>query len=1229
MSCRMNYKGKDYSETDFKAISAVHQSIKEELIATTAFEPKKGNLYVAKLNTTRQKKAYAKIGEINRRYGTLVVSARNPARQVHINVNPVADAILQAARDSNKPGFIQGEFLFQKIQENAEKSTPNGIINEALKSFLQTNNISMKYWDSLVELTGHDAEAAYDVINRTVHVAEGRENLDTLPEETGHAIVETLGKDSALVKSLVHHVSQMDYMSIIDPEYAKTYQNNRDMLIREASAQLIGQVITGKIKVPIAERPMNLIQKLIHSFLNLFTRTTGFDAHMKEAVAKASKLAEMALTGVKFDETKYNSFQDQPTNQFFFQKQKVEKKTSTKASQEQATRINYIKKRIQALEREVSKEKDQVEKDRIFEKLDTLRTKFTEYKNNPTLSNITEIMRPMLYEVEQFIRKVQTGDVNIDDVSRKDILFARDVIQRSKFTNIASEANALDNDLAPIITKLFAHQATKELGMPDEITPDDINSIEQDINWIEGGVGALVNKHNYVGQTVAIMIKKSQNRILRFDDEISRKIDDEVIKLKKYQNAKGLKGNDIYKVFIQNTGKTTVLTREYNEKFYSDRKKAFKDTHSEDQKTKEAAFVWIKQNFDEDGKVIPKKEYTNQNYQTIQNTPALKAFYDFFKKTTDEAFEKLPVQGSPNFIANLKDKMITQIFKSEGVRGGILSAVNDVLGTQEVKEDKVSNEDLFSDEIQLRFLNPLGKSEKSSDLGNVLLIFSKFANAHNEMSEILPFARLAQEKIGEKEYKSSVNPGRTYSGLKSNIYQMIEKHIDIQIKGITKVPLKKFEYTVHDENGKEIKKFFDLGTIVDFGVKYNSLLRIGLNPFLAVSNVIQGDINSLIDAVGGRFYNTSQLAKSAAIYYLQIYNKDSKLNVMHRKLRLLRQLNEYQPVNKDRLKDRISLAQVEKIMYAPQARGELFIQSKIMVASMLHDQIVDKNGQKHALWDAWDEKGEWKSELFGELTEDRIGIIVNKIQEIISKSQGRYSSEDAATWSQNAIFRAAFQFKKWIPAAVESRMDKYGWNPMLREWDEGRWRTGNRLIKEAFFSKDPGKRGYMNMVKSVFDSKFRLEQGGLTDMEAANIRKNLIEITLLAATIVLGAHFLGHDYRKKHKDILGNPSVKFIMDQLNRISGDLAFFTSPGQLTQMAQNTIPLMKTAQDLGTTLINLPYVFGGVDATYKKGGMAGENKFMAHFLRNIPGLNSFMKVKTNFRKDVPAPDYNQQSR
>jgi len=122
------------------------------------------------------------------------------------------------------------------------------------------------------------------------------------------------------------------------------------------------------------------------------------------------------------------------------------------------------------------------------------------------------------------------------------------------------------------------------------------------------------------------------------------------------------------------------------------------------------------------------------------------------------------------------------------------------------------------------------------------------------------------------------------------------------------------------------------------------------------------------------------------------------------------------------------------------------------------------------------------------------------------------------------------------------------------------------------------------------------------------------------ATVTLAAMLLGGDdpdSKRRRK----NPMVRFALDQLNSVSGDLTYFYSPGQMNKLLTNTAPLAKTVNDMILTVENIPYMFGGQDSEYKRGSRKGENKFYSRFTELIPLYNPSLKVIRYFNGE----DYN----
>jgi hypothetical protein len=283
-------------------------------------------------------------------------------------------------------------------------------------------------------------------------------------------------------------------------------------------------------------------------------------------------------------------------------------------------------------------------------------------------------------------------------------------------------------------------------------------------------------------------------------------------------------------------------------------------------------------------------------------------------------------------------------------------------------------------------------------------------------------------------------------------------------------------------------------------------------------------------------------------------------------------------------------------MYYPQRIGEKQLQTSTMIALMLNTKVKTKDGSEINMWEAFDESGKWNTELMGyELTEDMIFKTTNKIQRINQMIHGRYSAKDAAAATQYSLFRAAFQFKKWIPAAIEARFGDKRYDDRLGEEIEGRYHS---YVK-----------GFKFMLAKLKGDIDAVEANKFTELDIYNMRKNSLEVLLIVSTMLMA---WGFDDDKKRKD----PSYKYMMNQLNQISGDLLFFYNPNKMVDTVAGSIPVAKTMKDLYKAIENIPAVFTG--EKYVRGRNKGENKELAAIINLTPIVKPIADVARLWNKD-----------
>jgi len=224
-----------------------------------------------------------------------------------------------------------------------------------------------------------------------------------------------------------------------------------------------------------------------------------------------------------------------------------------------------------------------------------------------------------------------------------------------------------------------------------------------------------------------------------------------------------------------------------------------------------------------------------------------------------------------------------------------------------------------------------------------------------------------------------------------------------------------------------------------------------------------------------------------------------------------------------------------------------------------------------------------------------MGIDIDKIQRLNDMIHGRYSQREAATLNQYVGYRLISQFRKWIPAAIEQRLGSKQYDNRLGVEIEGRYLTIGRFI----FSKD------------IMTNFAKMAKGELSELEMYNMKKNLIELTLLGASALAYLALNGGDDEDRKKR-LKNPYIKTGLTLLNRVAGDIEFFYSPTKINDLAKNAVPISKTLGDLAKAFEYIPYAFYVGDSQYKKGSRKGENKFYNTSMRLIPGVKLIPDIK-----------------
>ena len=1113
-------------------------------------------------------------------YGSQIVidnksNPRGTLVKIEIKSNLIDD-FEDRDKNKNNPNLAQLDNNKQ-INTNDTKFLKEQV-NTLFKEYLQQNGIKIEFLDSLNQEYFNDPVAIYDSINKVIKINLNKANITTLPEELGHHISIALGLDNTLIKRALNLIGRLDYKVILGQEYVNLYKNDATLLKLEYLGKLISKrIVENKLPDELNNengvKIWDTIKNILDAFIKLFKPNSNIQDELDKIVSelsnkilKGDKINDVGTLSTKMAQldNKYGVLWDKYKQEInYYNKLLIKLKNSTKS-----------------LSKKLDDEIDPVKKSNIQSNLDYNKSKIKNIEDN--LSELQEtknkqilinLANDTLNEIEVYIDKIRNGERLPSGENIANIIETLEKFEN--FTPSSGQAKKILDEIKPLVRKYTEDQAQSNLGRD---ISDEINKNEQDIFAGAKNFGSLTDIKNSIARTISFIVKEAQNIISTNNKKSYELVKEQVDKLTKWSKANGVK--NMYDIFIQEHNGTTVLTKEFTPEFY----KAISDTYKLPEREGINARKKIA-TFNENRLVgdrfvpIDKVKYTNKNYVKIQNTKELKEFYEFYKKQIENLSDRLPVNLNGNFIPNIAEKTIGDILKSDKkLTTKLKEGIGHIIDIYESDNNDfiIDNELVDKNTIKIKYVAKIGAEFKSKDLGTSLLKFMYFTNSYEQMDDVLPKVRLLQKQIAEK--KNFIKDGRikqTINGDESNVYKMVDAYIKMQVLGQMK----------NDEK---------YAPAIDFGLKYTSLLRIGLNPFNALTNVVIGNIGNFVEGAGGRFFNNTEYTKAVSLFTkynaIDMSTKDeSKKSKLHKLIMIfnpLMELEDYENLEKINIGSNEYRDKINSLMYSLQRVGEKQLQTSTMLAAMMHTKLKTKDDVEISMLDAFDENGKWQSDLMGyELTKESITKFSNKIHKINQMIHGRYSSKDAAILQQYALFRAAFQFKKWIPAAIESRLQSKRFDDALGVEIEGRYHSYTK--------------GFNLLVSKLQGDIEKIEKYKFTETDIYNMRKNMMELTILLATIGMYVGLGWDDDKEKKK----SGWYKFTMSQLDRVSGDLLQWYNPSQIIESGSGGLAILKTAKDLLNVIPNMQYIVGGDKSEYKKGRKKGENKFISSVVDVLP--------------------------
>jgi len=373
-----------------------------------------------------------------------------------------------------------------------------------------------------------------------------------------------------------------------------------------------------------------------------------------------------------------------------------------------------------------------------------------------------------------------------------------------------------------------------------------------------------------------------------------------------------------------------------------------------------------------------------------------------------------------------------------------------------------------------------------------------------------------------------------------------------------------------EQEAQQLGRNVVVSKLLDKLMTHNQAMAFWFNPFSAFNNFAFGVVSNLIWAADGTDFKVKDSIKSFWIMLRSAFNlKDGKLDKVAQLMAKFNMMAERLEYETSTIQNE-TMRKLKDIPYVLLRKGDYFIKGMTMVAAMMNKQIeVTVNGKKQtiSLWEAFDEHGNWNTELYGE-NPDWNGDFSNPeenkefvnfrlyVQALSTKLHGNFDPSTTPMYKKYVFLRMLGQFRaSWVIEGIKDRFQAKRYDEYLGRYVEGRYVTAFHL-------------GFKKSLKTLY--KLTLDLMGIEqdwkylpvrdrELIIANMRRNLMEIYLymamLATYLLIKASIDDDDDEDKWGTITA-------LNTLNRVMQDTTFYLSPKTFIEIVKDPIPLLSLA-------------------------------------------------------------------
>jgi hypothetical protein len=468
------------------------------------------------------------------------------------------------------------------------------------------------------------------------------------------------------------------------------------------------------------------------------------------------------------------------------------------------------------------------------------------------------------------------------------------------------------------------------------------------------------------------------------------------------------------------------------------------------------------------------EEYYSKEYQFIQDTPALRAYYEAYIDFNEQANDFLDVQINRSFIPNVQKSLVqsfidsggSSLFSKEGrkmmkesyLRSLQVRDIDDSMGIIDPETGEMISRIpiLFTDPVR-DTLGDIDLSLKSRDLTTNLMLFAETAYNYKYAKEHEEAALMLKELVQQKDFYLTDYFGRITGDIRKGDKVTLDT-----LDGFIKYYFYGQRIQSKDKAIKLGEKRYSMNRIVREAVTFYSKKSLGWNFRSAIGGWLGALGNAVMTGAEGVYYTRRKYVNAmwngvkrdpkyiaaSALFELSQENvsmeKAYEMSAINIKKRLAKDVSFFlQRVTDDSIDNQVLNAMMDSYAFDPNS-GKAQRIEKLQkmypgkdIKSMLETSEMNQENQRLQLFDM---EG-------NEMTEAMFNDFRRKVKYVASTGKGNMSEEDIALYKTALTGMLLGQHKSWLPRMFRTRWMPDGYNYELDEIEMGRHRV---FIGEIF-----------------------------------------------------------------------------------------------------------------------------------------------------------------------------------